>query len=66
MTKPRITRPKFPKGYVDNPVSEVPWEHVEKRLSESMNYWLCSVYPDGRPPACSAALGCIPGRQTLL
>jgi Pyridoxamine 5''-phosphate oxidase. len=46
---PKISRPKFPKGYVDNPISEVPWEHVEKRLTESINYWLCSVYPDGRP-----------------
>ena len=46
---PKVTRPKFPKGYVDNPVSEVSWEHVEKRLTESINYWMCSVYPDGRP-----------------
>ncbi|MBI3167154.1 MAG: pyridoxamine 5'-phosphate oxidase family protein [Chloroflexi bacterium] len=49
MAMPKITRPKLPKGYVDNPISEVPWEHVEKRLTESINYWLCSVYPDGRP-----------------
>ncbi|MBI2331465.1 MAG: pyridoxamine 5'-phosphate oxidase, partial [Chloroflexi bacterium] len=34
---PKITRPKLPKGYVDNPISEVPWEHVEKRLTESIN-----------------------------
>ena len=46
---PKISRPKFPKGYVDHPVSEVPWEHVEKRLTESINYWMCSVYPNGRP-----------------
>ncbi|MCB9111825.1 MAG: pyridoxamine 5'-phosphate oxidase family protein [Anaerolineales bacterium] len=49
MSMPKVTRPKFPKGYVDNPVSEVSWEHVEKRLTESINYWMCSVYPDGRP-----------------
>lgn len=47
----RITRPKFPKGYVDSPISEVTWEHVAKRLGESLNYWMCSVYPDGRPHA---------------
>ena len=45
----KITRPKFPKGYVDNPISDVPWEHVEQRMTGSINYWLCSVYPDGRP-----------------
>ena len=46
---PKISRPKFPKGYADNPISEVPWEHVEQRLTESINYWMCSLYPDGRP-----------------
>jgi len=46
---PKITRPKFPKGYVDHPVSEVPWEYVQKRLAEAINYWICSVYPSGRP-----------------
>ena len=46
---PKISRPKLPKGYVDAPISEVPWEHVQSRLTESINYWLCSVYPDGRP-----------------
>ncbi len=49
MTSPKITRPSFPKGYVDNPISEVSWEYVEQRLRESLNYWLCSVRPNGRP-----------------
>jgi hypothetical protein len=49
MTSPKITRPSFPKGYVDNPISEVSWEYVEQRLRESRNYWLCSVRPNGRP-----------------
>ena len=48
---PKVTRPKFPKGYVDHPTSEVSWEHVEERLSDSLNYWLCYVYPNGRPHA---------------
>jgi nitroimidazol reductase NimA-like FMN-containing flavoprotein (pyridoxamine 5'-phosphate oxidase superfamily) len=47
--KTKITRPKLPKGYVDNPISEVPWAEIEKRLSESKNYWMCSVRPNGRP-----------------
>jgi hypothetical protein len=46
---PKITRPKLPQGYADNPKSEVPWEYVEKQLTESKHYWMCSVRPDGRP-----------------
>ena len=40
---PKISRPKLPKGYVDNPISEVPWEHVEKRLTDPsiIGYVLC-------------------------
>lgn len=51
MPEPKVTRPQFPKGYVDHPVSQVTWEYVEKRLSEARNYWMCSVRPDGRPHA---------------
>ncbi len=49
MKPTKITRPTFPKGYVDNPISEVAWEYVEERLTRSINYWLCSVRPDGHP-----------------
>lgn len=45
----KTTRPTFPKGYVDNPISEVSWEYVEKRLTDSVNYWLCTVRPNGAP-----------------
>jgi hypothetical protein len=45
----KIIRPTLPKGYVDNPISEVSWEHVEKRLTDSVNYWLCTVRPNGAP-----------------
>lgn len=51
MPQPKISRPQFPKGYVDNPTSSLSWDYVEKRLGESKNYWLCSVRPDGRPHA---------------
>jgi hypothetical protein len=51
MTNPRMTRPHFPPGYVDNPKSTVSWEVVVQRLSASKDYWLCSVRPDGRPHA---------------
>lgn len=45
----KIIRPKLPKGYVDHPISEVSWDYVEKRLTDSINYWLCTVRPNGVP-----------------
>jgi len=45
----RITHPQFPKGYVDNPTSSLTWEYIVQRLTESKNYWLCTVRQDGRP-----------------
>jgi hypothetical protein len=45
----KVSRPKFPPGYVDNPASYVDWEWVAGQLTEAVNYWLCSVRPDGRP-----------------
>lgn len=45
----KVSRPKFPPGYADNPASYVDWEWVEGQLTEAVNYWLCSVRPDGRP-----------------
>jgi len=53
MTTPKISRPTFPKGYVDNPVSYVDWDWVAAQLTESKNYWLCSV----RPPSSDAQGG---------
>jgi hypothetical protein len=49
MNSPKITRPKFPKGYVDKPISFLTWDWVAERLTESKHYWLCSVRPNGRP-----------------
>ena len=49
MQPPKISRPNFPPGYVESPTSTVSWELVEQRLEKAKNYWLCSVYPDGRP-----------------
>lgn len=53
MATPKVSRPKFPKGYVDNPVSYVDWSWVVAQLTDSKNYWLCSV----RPPSPDAAGG---------
>ena len=49
MKPPIVTRPKFPKGYVDKPVSYLTWDWVAAQLTDSLHYWLCSVRPDGRP-----------------
>jgi hypothetical protein len=49
MNSPRITRPTFPKGYVDHPASFLTWDWVAAQLTESKHYWLCSVRPTGRP-----------------
>jgi len=51
MTDPKVTRPKFPEGYLENPKSLLPWSHVETRLTEAKHYWLCTVRPNGRPHA---------------
>lgn len=49
MEEPKVSRPKFPQGYVDRPVSYLTWDWVAEQLTESKHYWLCSVRPDGRP-----------------
>ncbi|MGE5251858.1 MAG: pyridoxamine 5'-phosphate oxidase family protein [Bacteroidota bacterium] len=51
MNQPRVTRPIFPAGYVDDPTSEVPWEYVVEQLTQAKHYWLCTTRPDGRPHA---------------
>jgi nitroimidazol reductase NimA-like FMN-containing flavoprotein (pyridoxamine 5'-phosphate oxidase superfamily) len=51
MMDPKISRPHFPPGYLENPKAFVPWGHVEKRLIEALHYWLCSVRPNGHPHA---------------
>ena len=51
MIQPEVSRPYFPKGYVDNPKAILSWNHVEQRLTYAINYWLCSMRPDGRPHA---------------
>ncbi len=49
MDSPKIIRPKFPKGYVDNPVSYVTWDWVVEQLTEAKHYWLASVRSNGKP-----------------
>ena len=49
MKPTKITRPRFPQGYVDNASSFLTWASVAARLAESQHYWLCSVRPNGEP-----------------
>jgi nitroimidazol reductase NimA-like FMN-containing flavoprotein (pyridoxamine 5'-phosphate oxidase superfamily) len=49
MLTPRVSRPDFPKGYVDHPKSILAWDEVEKRLVEATHYWICSVRPNHNP-----------------
>jgi nitroimidazol reductase NimA-like FMN-containing flavoprotein (pyridoxamine 5'-phosphate oxidase superfamily) len=51
MSQPLVSRPHFPKGYVESPKAFVPWSRVENRLANEHNYWICTVRPDGRPHA---------------
>ncbi len=49
MNNIKITRPTFPKGYVENPTSTLTWEQVSAQLREAKHYWLCTVRPNGKP-----------------
>ena len=49
MKPTKITRPTFPQGYADKPISYLTWEWVTAQLTESKHYWLCSVRPNGHP-----------------
>ncbi len=51
MPVPRVARPHFPKGYVDNPRALLSWDAVEQELAKARHYWLCSTRSDGRPHA---------------
>ena len=49
MNQPQITRPRFPKGYIENPQALLQWSHVQQWLTDAKNYWLCTVRPNGHP-----------------
>src|SRR5512138_1935351 len=49
MKPTKTSRPRFPKGYVDKPVSYLTWDWVAAQLAESKHYWMCSVRPNGKP-----------------
>jgi PPOX class probable F420-dependent enzyme len=36
---------------MDSEISGVPWEHIERQLRNTPNYWVCTTRADGRPHA---------------
>ncbi len=52
MLEPRASRPHMP-GYgvqrADQGSGLLPWSWAEERLIAARNYWVTSVWPDGRP-----------------
>ena len=52
MPEPRASRPHMP-GYgiqgPDQGSGLLPWAWAEERLTASRNYWVSSLWPDGRP-----------------
>ena len=51
IAQPTPGRPYMPDGY-GLPTTDdglLPWSYAEQRLTQSKNYWVCSVRPDGRP-----------------
>ncbi|HVV10076.1 pyridoxamine 5'-phosphate oxidase family protein [Amycolatopsis sp.] len=52
MPEPRATRPHMP-GYGTLPPDEgsglLPWSWAVRRLQDSHDYWVSTVWPDGRP-----------------
>jgi len=49
--QPIAERPYMPDGYglPEHNEGLLPWNHVAERMTQSLNYWICSVRPDGRP-----------------
>ena len=51
---PKAGRPSMPESYGLASESEgeiLPWAWAEERLTQSRNYWIVTVRPDGRPHA---------------
>ena len=50
--EPRSERPQIPDyGISESETGMLPWTWAEKTLSESREYWMMTVRPDGRPHA---------------
>ena len=51
MSEPTRSRPHMPGYLADGAGATLPWSWAEERLITSRSYWVCTVWPDGRPHA---------------
>lgn len=52
MTEPKASRPYVPDyGIPKNAEGMLPWSHVTQRLTDALQYWVCTVDAGGRPHA---------------
>lgn len=49
MIEPKVSRPKFPDGYLEAPKNLLAWPEVEARLVHALHYWVCTTQPNGHP-----------------
>jgi PPOX class probable F420-dependent enzyme len=52
MENPRISRPHMPGYGIEGPDEGsglLPWSWAAERLTSARNYWVVSIWPDGRP-----------------
>jgi hypothetical protein len=50
---PKPTMPHFPEGYIpkDAGKEKLDWRYVQERMTESINYWVATATPKGKPSA---------------
>ncbi len=62
------TRPQVPAGYglSTDESTLLDWSWVETRLIAARNYWVASVYPDGRPHVSPVWGAWLPSDQRLV
>ncbi len=52
MSQPKVSRPYIPEyGIPETLEGVLPWSYVEERMRQSLNYWISTVDPQGRPHA---------------
>ncbi len=51
--EPKAGRPRIPREYgvTSDKKGLLPWSHVNERMTKAMQYWVCTVSPEGRPHA---------------
>lgn len=64
LTPPKRVRPDIPKEYGVPEVEAgmIEWDWVDEQLRKSKNYWLMTLYPDGRPHAVPSWGAWVEGR----